>query len=143
MKNAQVLVFLTATLAATPAFAEDLSPGLWEITVGSRVGAAPGWAPAPFNLMQCLTANDARDPSKLIGSISTPGATGCSYTERNYSGSTFQFALDCSGSYGIKSRGSVTFSASNFSGEITATGKVAGQATEFQNRVSGTRLGDC
>jgi hypothetical protein len=139
----RVLFALTAVLAATTSFADDLSPGLWEITMESRVGTAPEWAPAPFNLRQCLTANDARDPSKLIGSISTPGATGCTYTERNYSGSIFRFALDCSGTFGIKSRGSVTFSATEFSGEITATGNVAGQTTELQNKVSGTRVGDC
>ena len=110
---------------------------------GIRAGAAPEWAPAPLILKQCLTANDARDPSKLIGSISTPGATGCSYTERNYSDSTFRFALDCSGTFGIKSRGSVTFSATQFGGEITAIGTVAGQTTEFHNKVAGTRVGDC
>jgi len=141
--KARILFALTAALATTTSLADDLSPGLWEITMESRVGAAPAWAPAPFNLTQCLTANDARDPSKLIGSISTPGATGCSYRERNYSGSTFRFALDCSGAFGIKSRGSVTFGATQFSGEITATGNVAGQTTEFQNKVSGTRIGDC
>jgi hypothetical protein len=139
----RVLFVVTAVLAAPTAFADDLSPGLWEITMESRVGAASEWAPAPFNLKQCVTANDARDPSKLIGSISTPGATGCSYTERNYSGSTFRFALDCSGSLGIKSSGSVTFGATQFGGEITTTGNVAGQTTEFRNKVSGTRVGDC
>ena len=109
--KARILFAMTAAMAATTAFADDLSPGLWEITMESSAGAAPEWAPAPFNLKQCLTANDARDPSKLIGSISAPGATGCSYTERIYSDSTFRFALDCSGTFGIKSRGSVTFSA--------------------------------
>lgn len=141
--KARMLFALTAVMAATTAFADDLSPGLWEITLESRVGAAPAWAPAPFTLSQCLTANDARDPSKLIGSISTPGAAGCNYTERNYSGSTFRFALECPGAFRIKSRGSVTFGATRFGGEITATGNVAGQTTEFQNRVSGTRTGDC
>jgi hypothetical protein len=141
--KARLLFALTVVLATATSFADDLSPGLWEITMESRVGADTAWAPAPFNLKQCLTANDARDPSKLIGSISTPGATGCSYTERNYSGGTFRFALDCSGTFGIKSRGSVMFGATQFSGEITATGNVAGQTTEFQNKVSGTRVGDC
>jgi hypothetical protein len=141
--KARILFAVAAAIAAATACADDLSPGLWEITMESRVGAAPGWAPAPFNLQQCLTANDARDPSKLIGSISTPGATGCNYTERNYSGSTFRFALDCSGAFGLKSSGSVTFGATGFSGEITATGNVAGQTAEFQNKVSGTRIGDC
>ena len=141
--KARILFAMIVAMAATTTVAEDLSPGLWEISMESRAGAAPEWTPAPFSLRQCLSANDARDPSKLIGSVSTPGATGCNYAERNYSGSIFRFALDCSGTFGIKSRGSVTFGATQFSGEITATGNVAGQTTEFQNKVSGTRVGDC
>jgi len=137
------LFALAAAMALTPAYGEDVSPGLWEITMESRVAAAPAWAPSPFSLRQCLTANDARDPSGLVRSLSVPGATGCDYTERNYSGNTFRFVLDCSGSYGIKSRGSVTFDTNSFSGEITATGNLGGQTTEFQSKVSGKRIGDC
>ena len=143
MKKIQFLIFLAATMVATSAFAEDLSPGLWEITMESRVPTDTGWTPSPFNLTQCFTASDAQDPSRLISSISTPGATACNYTEKSYSGSTFRFTLDCSGYYGLKSKGSVTFSANSFNGNITATGSVSGQATEFQNRVSGTRVGGC
>ena len=109
----------------------------------SRVPTDAGWNPSPFNLTQCLTAGDAKDPSRLISSISTPGATGCNYTEKNYFGSTFQFALDCSGSYGLKSRGSVTFSANSFNGEFTTTADLGGQTVEIQNRISGKRLGGC
>ena len=131
------------TAAAIPAFAEDLSPGLWEIKMESRVPSNSGWAPSPFTLTQCLTAGDAQDPTKLIGSIATPGATGCSYTEKSYSGSTFRFAVDCAGAYGLRSKGSVTFGANSFNGDITATASVGGQATEFKNRVSGRRIGGC
>ena len=109
----------------------------------SRVPSDPGWVPSAFNLTQCLTAADAREPAKLISSLATPGATGCNYTEKSYSGGVFRFALDCSGSYGLKSRGSVTFGADSFNGTITATGSVGGQATEFQNRIAGKRVGSC
>ena len=77
MKKTLQIVLLASALAAATAFAEDLSPGLWQITMESKVAGDSGWAPSPFNMSQCLTANDARDPSALIGSISTPGATGC------------------------------------------------------------------
>lgn len=143
MKRTRFAGCLLAAMAMTAAFAEDPSPGLWEITMDSRVPVDTGWAPAPLGVTQCLTASDARDPSSLVGSMSTPGATGCSYTERSYSGSTFRFAVECSGSYGLKSRGSVTFGAVSFDGNITATVTLNGQATEFQNRVSGKRVGDC
>lgn len=140
--NKIALSFL-AQLVAFSALAEDLSPGLWEITLESRAAAEAGWTPAPFNLSQCLKSNDAKDPSRLISSIAVPGATGCSYTERNYAGSTFRFALECPGSYGLKTTGSVSFAADSFSGSITALANVGGQVTEMQNRVSGKRVGGC
>jgi hypothetical protein len=130
-------------LASTLAMAEDLAPGLWSISMESRVQAETGWTPAPFNLTQCLQSSDAKDPSRLISSIASPGATGCTYTERNYSGSTFRFALECAGTLGIKSRGTVTFSANSFEGSMSATTDINGKATEFQNRLSGKRVGDC
>ncbi len=143
MRKTFFAVLLIAVCAMNGAFADDLSPGLWEISMETRVPADAGWNPDPFNLTQCLTASDAKDPSKLISSISTPGATGCNYTNKSYSGSTFQFALDCSGSYGLKSKGSVTFSANSFAGDITATGNLGGQVVEFQNHVTGKRVGGC
>lgn len=142
IKPAKLLaIFLQ--LAAFPVLAEDLSPGLWEITLESRVAAEGGWTPAPFNLSECLKAGDAKDPSRLISTIAVPGATGCSYTERSYAGSTFRFALECPGSYGLKTTGSVSFAADRFSGSITALANVGGQVTEMQNRVSGRRVGGC
>jgi hypothetical protein len=96
-----------------------------------------------MTLTQCFTAGDARDPSRIIGPLATPGATGCDFTERSYSGGTFRFALDCSGTYGLKARGSVSFAATSFEGAMSATGNVGGQAVDLENRVSGRRLGDC
>src|SRR5260370_33440343 len=74
-----------AAVAATWALAADVSPGLWEITMETRAASAPGFAPAPFHLTQCLTAEDARDPGRLLGQIANPAATACTYTDRTYS----------------------------------------------------------
>jgi hypothetical protein len=143
MHRFKVALMVPLAFVATSAKAEDLAPGLWEITLESRVPTDTGWAPSPFALTQCLQVSDARDPSRLIGAIAVPGATGCTYTERSYSGGTFRFALDCTGSYGIKSRGTVVFSANSFEGNVTATADITGKATEFQNRIAGKRIGNC
>lgn len=134
---------VAAAAAAGGALAADATPGLWEITLEARVQAEGAWAPGPMSLTQCLTAADARDPSRVIGPLSTPGAAGCRYTERSYSGGAFRFALDCTGSFGLKSRGSVTFDATSFEGTLSATANLGGQAVEFESQVSGRRLGDC
>ena len=137
---------LAALLAAAfPAcgLAADLSPGLWEITLETRVAAQPGFTPEPFRLKQCLTAADAKDPSALLGGLANPGASGCSYSDKSYSGNTFRFTMQCAGSLGIRSHGEVTFSADSMNGTVSASANVGGEKTELSNRISGRRLGGC
>ncbi len=134
---------LPAAAFSQPGAAADLSPGLWEITLETRVAAQPGFAPAPIRLRQCLTAADARDPSALLGGVANPGARGCSYSDKSYSGNTFRFSMQCDGSFGIKSRGEVTFSAETMNGTISATADVGGKKTELNNKISAHRLGGC
>lgn len=137
---------LAVPLAAAfslPCLAADLSPGLWAITLETRVAAQPGFTPEPFHLKQCLTAANARDPSALLGGIANPGASGCSYSDKSYSGNTFRFSMQCAGSFGVQSRGEVTFSADTMNGTISATANVGGEKTELTNRISAHRLGGC
>ncbi len=136
---------LLASIACfcTPALAADLSPGLWEITVDSRVAAAPNLSTGPLKLTQCLSAADARDPSRVLGGVSNPGASGCAYSNKTDSGGTFSFTMRCAGSLALESRGTVTYSADSMYGTITAVANVGGQKTEITNRVAARRLGAC
>lgn len=128
---------------ASPADAADITPGLWAISMETRTQAAPGFQPAPFTVNQCFTAADARDPSRLLGGLSNPGASDCQYTEKSYNGNTFKFAMLCGGAYALQSRGEVTFDAQTMNGLITAKANVAGTLTEFQNKLSARRIGNC
>jgi hypothetical protein len=120
-----------------------MAPGLWEITLETRVAAQPGFTPEPFRLKQCLTAADTRDPSALLGGIANPGASGCTYGNKAYSGNTFRFTMQCAGSYAIQSQGEVSFTADTMDGTIGAIANVGGTKTEFNNKVSARRLGGC
>ena len=145
-KPIQQILFVCATCLSSLAslsYADDINPGLWAISMETRTSAAPGFQPAPFTLNQCFTAADARDPSKLFGGISNPGASDCQFTERNYSGNTFRFAMQCGGTYGLVTRGEVSFDAQSMNGSITAKGNVGGTPTEFQNKISARRMGNC
>ena len=126
-----------------PAYAADITPGMWAISMETRTQAAPGFQPAPFTVNQCFTAADARDPAKLLGGLSNPGASDCQYTEKSYSGNTFRFAMQCGGAYALQSRGEVTFDAQTMNGLITAKANIAGMQTEFQNKLSARRIGGC
>ncbi len=130
-------------LCSAPSLAADMSPGMWEITLEARVAAQPGFAPEPFRLTQCLTAADTRDPSKVLGGLANPGASGCTYTDKVYAGNTFRFSMQCAGNFAIQSQGEVSFTADAMNGTITAVANVGGQKTEFSNKVSARRLGGC
>lgn len=133
-----------AGLAMAPlSQAADISQGLWEITMESRVAESPGFTPAPYQLTKCFTAQDAKDPSKILGEVANPGASGCTYTERNYSGNTFSFAMQCAGTFGIVSTGKVSFTGDTMNGNIAAKANVAGKDVEMQNKITARRVGGC
>ena len=139
---ASVVAFQLALYCA-PSLAADMSPGMWEITLETRVAVQPGFAPEPFRLTQCLTTADTRDPSKVLGGMANPGASACAYTDKAYSGNTFRFSMQCAGNFAIQSHGEISFTADTMNGTITAVASVGGQKTEFSNRVSARRLGAC
>ncbi len=128
---------------STAALADDISPGSWQITMETRVPSEPDFAPPAFQITQCLTADDARDPSRLLGGVSNPGASGCSYSDKNYTGNTFSFTMQCEGGYGIKAAGHVSFTSSTMDGTIESTASVAGKPVQTENKISARRLGSC
>lgn len=136
-----IAVFVAAFSGA--GVAADVAPGLWEISLETLVPAQPGFAPDPFRLTQCLSAADARDPSALLGGLANPGASGCTYTNKTYSGNTFRFSMQCAGGFAIQSQGEVSFTADTMSGTISAIANVAGEKARLSNRISARRLGGC
>jgi hypothetical protein len=138
--------FVTAVFAAflaAPAGAADITPGLWEISMESRSPATPGFTPPPFKLSQCITPADAKDPSRVLGQVANPGATNCTYGERNYSGNTLTFTMKCAGSLALESSGRIAFSATTMEGTIDARANLGGQSLDMQNKLSARRVGGC
>jgi Protein of unknown function (DUF3617) len=130
-------------LASTAALAADISPGSWEISMETRVPAEPGFAPPAFSMRQCLSDADARDPSRVLGGVSNPGASGCNYQDKSYSGNIFSFTMQCQGNFGIKASGRVSYTADTMNGTVDSTATVAGKPVQTQNKISARRLGSC
>lgn len=132
-------------LAAMPAvsFAADIQPGLWELFVENRVAASPGSDAELLSVKQCLTEQDAQDPSRILGGMANPGATDCAYTEKSFSGNVFRFRMTCAGSFGIQASGEIAYSATSMDGVIISTANLAGRTAEFQGRFAAYRLGGC
>ena len=135
---------LLAALLALPltAAAQMPTPGLWQIGAQTQAVGLP-LNLAPMAIEHCLTAEDARDPSRLLGRLSSPGATGCAYTNSAYAGSSFHFAMECAGIFAIKATGDVTFTATSLNGAIDSIATINGQAVDMRSTLTARRLGDC
>ena len=134
---------IAVVFVSSAALADDISPGSWQLSMETRVPAEPGFAPPAFSITQCLTDADARDPSRVLGGVSNPGASGCNYTDKSYAGNTFSFAMQCEGNFAIKAAGRVSYTADTMNGVIESTAMVAGKPVQTQNKIAGRRLGSC
>lgn len=143
MRKRIVAVGLFLVALAGIAHADDIAPGLWELSLEARVQSDPGFKPGPTTVNQCVTGDDAADPSKLLGPIASAGATGCSYVEKSYVGHEFRFTMQCSGLFELRTTGTVTFSATTLRGLITTTSSIDGKMVEFKSALAGRRLGEC
>lgn len=140
-----VRIVVGALLAAMfhLSLAADIQPGLWELVVESRVAAAPDLSSEPIAMKQCLTEQDAQDPSRVLGGAANPDALDCTYAEKSFSGSVFRFRMQCTGSLGIQARGEIAYSATSMNGSIVSTANVAGQAATLQSKITAHRMGNC
>src|SRR5207245_5670730 len=100
---------LVLGLAASPfaAAQADIRPGLWNMSVEFSVPADPAFKQPAISRPQCLTAADARDPSRLRAEMSVPGATGCAISGRTAASGDFEFDVECEGIFAVGGDGSV------------------------------------
>jgi len=125
-------------LVTTSAVAADIQPGNWEMTVTLSVAGTPAGAIAPVTQTRCLTQEDARDPSKLIGA-----GAGCEFTNKRDTGSELSFDVACTGQVPMRGKGVVQYSAQNVSGTLDLTAEAQGQKLQTSSKLTARRLGDC
>jgi hypothetical protein len=138
------LLVAALTLASPFAMAQDVQPGLWQISMETRVASEPGFTPPVTTITQCINAQDAKEPGMLFSQMGTPGANNCRYQDRNYhGGNSFTFAMTCKGTYQLRSKGQVNFTKTSMDGTVTAIATINDKDVETQNKVSAKRLGEC
>jgi hypothetical protein len=125
---------LFALCMVTLAARADIEAGNWEIAATTTVQGIN--EPTSFMQTRCLTAEEARDPSRLFGP--SAGAR-CQFTSRNDSGSVFSFEISCSGQPPFRGTGSVRYARESLEGELEL------KTDDFvtRSRIAGRRLGGC
>jgi hypothetical protein len=124
---------LVLLFASAPARA-DIAPGNWEISAATTIEGLG--QPSSFTQTRCLTAEDARDPSRLFAG--TPGGR-CDFTSRNDTGSVFTFQVTCTTQPPVVGEGSVRYDASTLEGEV----EIRMDGLKTHSRITGRRLGPC
>ena len=120
-------------LASAPARA-DLAPGNWEISATTVIEGTG--LPSSVTQTRCLTAEDARDPSRLFAG--TPGGR-CDFTSRNDTGSVFTFQVTCATPPPVVGEGSVRYDAARLEGDV----ELRLEGLKTHSRITGRRLGPC
>ena len=131
-------------LAAPLAYGQDVSPGLWEFKMETRVAADAGFQPPAYTMKQCIDNATAKDPGMLFSVMGNPGASNCRYQDRNYhAGNTFTFAMTCKGTYQLRSSGKVAFTKETMDGTVNAIANIGDRDVETQNKLTARRVGGC
>lgn len=127
--------------------ADDPEPGMWEISADMAVPSTPGFRQDPIALRQCLSATDARDPSRLLTGMANPGASNCSFTDKRETPGHTDFAMRCEGLFAISGRGSVDYTPGTMQGRLnfTFSGGASDdtQRVESVSRIIAKRIGTC
>ena len=122
--------------------AQDIRPGLWKITLESRVAATPDWQPQPFSLTQCLTQDDADHPELLLTGTGGTGVSGCDFPNRQYTEGHVSFDVSCAGALGLSGHGELSFTATRIDGNLDVS--IGGaEKTDMGNRFQAEYLGEC
>lgn len=137
MKKICVSLFLLYLFfAVVPAWALDLNPGLYAITVKTEMQGMPMQMPAT-TMNQCITEQDPVPNS-------SPDVQGCDMEDMNVSGNTVTYSMICE-QQGMKSEssGETTYNGDSFRGKTTTTLNQAGGAMLMTSEISGQRIGEC
>lgn len=125
--------------AVSPVYADDVSPGLWSITL-SMTAAGMDDELGTHTKTQCLTQADAQNPDKLFAEM----GGNCTFGDRHYQGNRFTFSVQCGGVVPMKGEGEVSFGATSFEGNLAIQAEMPDMGPlKTTSRVSGSRLGDC
>jgi hypothetical protein len=131
------LSFVLLALCSQFALAQTMNPGEWEFKTTATSPALP--APQVSTQTQCITKEDAADPTRFTG---TGAAEGCKVTPGTRSADAYSWTVSCP-AQGISGEGRVRFSPGSIDGETRVTADVQGQKIEMASRTTGRLLGPC
>ena len=135
--------FLLVTLSLTAIAQSPRRDGNWQVTMEMSVPGMPQKMP-PMTLTQCLTPEDAKDPTKLApqgGRGATP--SNCKVSDYKEQGNKVTWSMRCEGDNPMTGTGEFVYTGATYVGTMNMTTERGGQPMTMTMKYSGKRLGDC
>ena len=133
----RIALLAAIVVSGLPAAAQAMEPGEWEFrtTVSSTVMQVPQVATA----VQCVTPEDARDPTRYAARNEAPG---CTVKPGARTADRYEWTVACD-SQGMRGGGSARFSAKAIESVMRLNVDSQGLKMEIRTETTGRLLGPC
>jgi len=140
MHKRPLAALLSVALSTTVAAAtSDLQPGLWEVTTDTSMPGMPIQLPSQ-TVRNCYTAADL---AQAQDAVRQGGYANCKVQNFREQGNTATWSIACSGEPAMRGTGTMTTTATSFSGSMDSVVNYPGGAMALTNRWRAKRVGAC
>jgi hypothetical protein len=139
VKHLALVLFLLSPAAVLA----DIEPGNWEFTVNMTARGLGALGPKPGAAVstRCITAEQARDPAKVLSDVGARGE--CEFANQRDTGSEFTFDVSCKGRVPLRGSASMRYTAQTIDGNVDLDGEAQGMQFSTRSQISARRLGPC
>ena len=131
---------LLLVLLPAPAFAAGgMQPGLWEVTTRMEMTGMPMQMPAQ-TVRHCYTRQDVEKGERTVPQSDDKN---CKIKDYKLRGNTASWSIVCTGQHAMSGTGTMTTSATSFSGKSTFKMRGNGDNIDAVSHMTGKRIGDC
>jgi hypothetical protein len=123
--------------------------GNWEVTVEMDMPGMPqGMSMPPIKSTQCITPQDAADPSKSLpqrpaGRGGAPNPNDCKVSDYKTEGNKVSWTMKCEGAQPMSGTGELIYGTDSYTGTMKMDMARGGQPMAMTMKYTGKRLGDC
>jgi hypothetical protein len=136
------LTAIAALLAATPALADTIDPGLWKIITRTATGGVIG---PPHESSKCLTAAQTHDLATTFSPVPETVNSACAPIERHLEGPHLDWHLVCKGQLDMELTGEFNFdSPHHYTATVQTKAMMGGMPmVDSQNTLEGQWVSEC
>jgi len=143
MRFAAALITAAAVSGSLLAQGPGPRAGNWQVTMEINIPGMPQGMP-PMTMTQCITKEQAADPSKLLPQGAGRGLPpDCKVSDMKTEGNKTSWSMKCDGQTAMNGTGEYTFNADTYVGQMKIETDRGGQAMTITTKYTGKRIGDC